>query len=106
MQTKDGIYEFPEYEVFLFHATLRYCCFTLTQCESVSTFESEVRNSISMLEPHSMDFLGHQNHAKKQSPKIALHFKVLFQSKATLPMSQFITKKYSHNFTYLHQKDS
>ena len=31
----------------------------LTQCQSVSTFESEVQNSLSMLEPHSTDSLGH-----------------------------------------------
>ena len=61
------------------------CCFTLTECQSVSTFESEVRNSLSMFEPHSMDYLGHQHCAKKLNPKIALHFKVLYESKATLP---------------------
>ena len=55
----------------------------LTQCQSVSTFESEVRNTLSELEPHSMDSLGHQHHAKKLSPKITLHFKVLCESKAT-----------------------
>ena len=60
-------------------------CFTLTQCQSVSTFESEVQNSLGVLEPCSMDSLGHQQHAKKLSPKIALHFKVLCESKATLP---------------------
>ena len=61
------------------------CCFILTQCQSVSTFESEVRNSPSVLEPHSRDSLGQQPCAKKLSPKIALHFKVLCESKATLP---------------------
>ena len=63
----------------------RKCYFTSTQCQSVSTFESEVRNSLSALQPHSMDSLGHQHRAKKLSPKIALHFKVLCESKATLP---------------------
>ena len=43
----------------------------------------KLRNSLSVLEPHSMDFLGHQHCAKKLSPKIALHFKVLCKSKAT-----------------------
>ena len=57
----------------------------MTQWQSVSTFESEVRNSLSALEPHSMDSLGHQHCAKKLSPKIALHFKVLCESKAMLP---------------------
>ena len=33
-----------------------------------------------------MDSLGHQYHAKKLSAKIALHFKVLCESKATLPI--------------------
>ena len=55
----------------------RQCCFTLTRCQSVSTFESEVQNSLSTLEPHSMDSLGHQHCTKKLSPKIALHYKVL-----------------------------
>ena len=32
-----------------------------------------------------MDSLGHQHRAKKLSPKIALHFKVLCESKTTLP---------------------
>ena len=54
--------------------------------QSVSTFGSEVRNSLSVLEPHRMDSLGHQHHAKKLSPQIALHFKVVCESKATLPM--------------------
>ena len=39
-----------------------------------------------MLEPHSMDSLGHQHCAKKLSLKIALHFKVLCESKAMLPL--------------------
>ena len=68
-------------------------CFTLTQCQSVSTFESEVRNSLSALEPHSMDSLGHQHCAKKLSPKIALHFKVLCESKATLLQGNFNAMK-------------
>ena len=38
---------------------------------SVSTFESEVRNSLSVLEPHSMDSLCHQHRAKKLRPKIS-----------------------------------
>ena len=62
-------------------------CFTLTQCQSVRTFESEVQNSLGPLEPRSIDSLGHQHHAKKLSPKIALPFKVLCESKATLPMN-------------------
>ena len=37
-----------------------------------------------------MDSLGHQHCAKKLSPKIALHFKVLFKSKATLPLNLFL----------------
>ena len=53
--------------------------------DTMNTFESEVRNSLSALEPRSMDFLGHQHCAKKQSPKNALPFKVLCKSKATLP---------------------
>ena len=57
--------------------------------QSVSTFESEVQNSLSMLEPHSMDSLGHQHHAKKLRPKIALHFKVLCESEATIPIGHF-----------------
>ena len=61
----------------------------MTQCQSVSTFESELRNSLSAFEPHSMDSLGHQQHVKKLSPKIALHFKVLCESKATLPLAGF-----------------
>ena len=52
-------------------------------------FESEVQNSLSALEPHSMDSLGHQHHAKKLSPKIVLHFKVLCESKAMLPYHHF-----------------
>ena len=69
----------------LFKEQLKQRCFTLTQCHSVSTFESEVRNSLSTLEPCSMDSLGHQHLTKKLSPKIVLHFKVLCQSKAMLP---------------------
>ena len=42
-----------------------------------------------MLEPQSTDFLGHQHSAKKLSPKITLHFKVLCDSKATLPKLDF-----------------
>ena len=52
------------------------CCFSVGKiCSMVallyfdtipsgSTFESEVRNSLSALEPHSMDSLGHQHCAK------------------------------------------
>ncbi len=43
-------------------------------------------NSLSVLEPHNMDSLGHQHCAKKLSSKIALYFKVLCESKATLPL--------------------
>ena len=57
----------------------------------VIIFESEVRNLLSALEPHSMDSLGHQHHANKLSPKIALHFKVLCESKATLPKLEIHT---------------
>ena len=39
-----------------------------------------------MLEPRYMDSLGHQHCTKKLSPKITLHFKVLCESKATLPI--------------------
>ena len=53
--------------------------------QSVSTFKSEVRKLLCMLEPHSMDSLGHQHCTKKLSPKIVLHFKVLCESKAALP---------------------
>ena len=53
---------------------------------NVSTFESEVRNSLSELEPCSTDSLGHQNSTIKLSPKIALYIKVLCESKAMLPM--------------------
>ena len=38
------------------------------------------------LEPCSMDSLGHQQRAKNRSPQIELHFKVLCESKAILPM--------------------
>ena len=62
----------------------------VTQCQSVSTFESEVQNSLSALEPRSMDYLGHQHHTKKLKPKIALHFKVLRKSKAMLPIFIYI----------------
>ncbi len=65
--------------------SLWYHCFTLTQCQSVSTFESEVRNSQSILAPHSIDSMGQQHRTKKISPKITLHFKVLCESKATVP---------------------
>ena len=58
----------------------------LTQCQSISTFESEVQNSLSALEPCSTDTLGHQHQTKKISPKFALDFKVLCENKAMLPM--------------------
>ena len=45
----------------------------------------DLSSLLSTLEPHSMDSLGHQHRTKKLSPKIALHFKVLCESKATLP---------------------
>ena len=38
---------------------------TLTQYQSVSTFESEVRNLLSAHEPSSTGSLGHQYRAKK-----------------------------------------
>ena len=57
--------------------------------QSVSTFESEVQNLLSELEPHSRDSLGHQHCAKKLSPKNALYIKVLCESKATLPFPKF-----------------
>ena len=41
------------------------CCFTLTKRQCVRTFESEVQNSQSALEPCSMDSLSHQHHTKK-----------------------------------------
>ena len=44
-----------------------------------------------MLEPRSMDSLGNQQHTKKLSPKIALHFKVLRESKAMLPKLHFFS---------------
>ena len=53
--------------------------------QSVSTVESEAQNSLNALEPRSTDFLGHQHNAKKLSPKITLHFKVLCESKVMLP---------------------
>ena len=40
-----------------------------------------------MLEPRSTDSLGHQHCTKKLSPKIALHLKVLCESKAMIPLS-------------------
>ena len=49
-----------------------------------------MRNSLSVLEPHSMDSLGHPNCTKKLSPKITHHFKVLCESKAMLPMYIFL----------------
>ena len=68
----------------------------MAQCQSVSTFESEVRNSLSSLEPHSMDSLGHQHYAKKLNPKIALHFKVLSESKTMLPYMYIIQGSYTN----------
>ena len=49
-----------------------------------------MQNSLSGLEPHSMDSLDHQNHAKKLSPKISLNFKVLCESKATLTICHYV----------------
>ena len=60
---------------------------TMPNCQSVSTFESEVRNLLSALEPRSTDSLGHHYCAKKLSPKIAIHIKVLCESKAMLPIT-------------------
>ena len=37
-----------------------------------------------------MDYLGHQHRTKKLSPKIALYFKVLYKSKAMLPLIPYI----------------
>ena len=54
---------------------------------SVSTFVRDVRNSLSELEHHSTDSLIHQYCTQKLSPKIALHFKVLCESKAMLPLT-------------------
>ena len=42
--------------------------------------------SLSSLEPCSTDSQGHQHRAKKLSHKIALHFKLLCESKVTLPL--------------------
>ena len=75
---------FPRFYLHKRKMRQRQNCFTLTQFQSVSTFESEVQNSLNALEPCSMDSVGrHQNCAKKLSPKIALHFKVLCESNAT-----------------------
>ena len=57
-----------------------------------------VRNSLSTLKLHSTDSLSHQHRAKKLSLQIALHFKELCESKATLSLfavchdSQFARK--------------
>ena len=79
----------------------RQCCFTLTQCQSVSTFESEVQNSLSALESRSMDSLGHQHRTKKLSPKIALHFKVLCESKAMLKQCGIFKLPFFAHFSLL-----
>ena len=47
-------------------------------------------------EPCSTDSLGHQHHAIKLSPKIAIHFKVLCESKAMLRSNYHI---YFHHMT-------
>ena len=70
----------------------------MTQCQSVSTFESEVQNSLSVLEPHSTDTLGHQHSVKKLSPKITLHVKVLRESKAMLPYTLQLFLQYRNFF--------
>ena len=54
--------------------------------QSVNTFESEARNLLSTLEPHSTDFLGHQHCAKSVSTFKSANILALCQSKATLPM--------------------
>ena len=90
-----------------FQELRRQRCFTLTQCQSVSTFESEVQNSLSALEPCSMDSLipGPPAQHKKLSPKITLHFKVLRESKSTLPilLNQILLKYLVHLYIGLHQ---
>ena len=55
--------------------------------QSVSTFENEVRNSLSMLEPHSTDSLGHQQCSSSVSTLRSANTLALCQSKATLPMT-------------------
>ena len=57
----------------------------MTQHQSVSAFESEVRNSLSVLNPEAQ-IPATSTIQKKISPKIALHFKVLCERNATLPM--------------------
>ena len=54
--------------------------------QSVNTFESEVRNLLSALEPSSMDSLCHQHHAKSVSTFKSANILALCQSKTTLPM--------------------
>ena len=54
--------------------------------QSVSTFESEVRNLLSMLAPHSTDSLGHQQRAKSVSTFKSANTLALCQSKETLPI--------------------
>ena len=53
--------------------------------QSVSTFEGEVRNLLSVLETCSMDSLGYQNCSKSVSTFKSANTLVLCQSKATLP---------------------
>ena len=50
------------------------------------TFESEVRNLVSMLEPHSKDSLSHQYYAKSVSTFKSANTLALCQSKPTLPI--------------------
>ena len=54
--------------------------------QSVATFESEVRNLLSVLEPRSTDSLGHQHRAKSVSIFKNANTLALCQSKATLPL--------------------
>ena len=54
--------------------------------QSVSTFKSEVRKLLCMLEPHSMDSLGHQHHTNSVITFKSANTLTLYQSKATLPM--------------------
>ena len=55
--------------------------------QSVSTFESQVRNLLSALEPHSTDSLSHQHRTKSVSTFESANTLVLGQSKAMQPRS-------------------
>ena len=74
------------------------------KCQSISTFESEMRNSLSMLEPRSMDSLGHQHNAKKLSPKIAYHFKVLCISKEMLQLLKYEVSICLQHYSQIHNQ--